>query len=199
MLTNLKKKRLVAILLATTIYNFSVAPALHQAQAAEESDATSTLISSSTMNIATMVAHAKELQIALESNTEPVATEQQPEIKRIKVSSAKRSVSAYNVGDPYQTDADACTTANGENACLALELGYSRCAANFVPFGTILNIEGYGECMVTDRMNTRYPTSVDIAMKKEDKAKAMQWGRRTVTVEIIKYQETVANSTIPTQ
>lgn len=99
-----------------------------------------------------------------------------------------RSISAYNVGDIYQTDGDPCTSANGENICLALELGYPRCAANFVPFGTILEIDGFGECMVTDRMNSRYPTAVDIAMKYEDKHDAIHFGRQRLTVNIIKYQ-----------
>ena len=198
LLTKLHKKRFAVILLATTIYNFSVSPVIHPAKAAGMLESIGTSISTSSPNMADLVAKAKELQLVITSD-ELAAAAAQKEIKRIVVSSSERSVSAYNVGDIYQTDADACTTANGEDACEALRQGYSRCAANFVPFGTTLNIEGYGECLVTDRMNARYTGSVDIAMNKEDRAKAMQWGRRTVTVEIIKYQETVANSTTATK
>ena len=107
---------------------------------------------------------------------------------RTVVSSITRTISAYNVGDIYQCAGNPCTSANGENICKALELGYKRCAANFVPFGTILEIEGYGECMVTDRMNSRYLNNVDIAMKYEEHTKALEFGRRSLTVNIIKYE-----------
>lgn len=110
---------------------------------------------------------------------------EEPKFKKIVVSSKIRRISAYNAGDVNQCDSDPCTAANGENICLALERGYKRCAANFVPFGTILEIEGYGECMVVDRMNSRYPNGVDIAMKYSDKAKALQFGRRSLNVKII--------------
>ncbi|MFA6460611.1 MAG: hypothetical protein WCV73_05230 [Patescibacteria group bacterium] len=97
-----------------------------------------------------------------------------------------KGVSAYNVGDVNQTDGDPCTSANGENICLALELGYKRCAANFVPFGTILEVSGFGQCMVTDRMNSRYQNHVDIAMKVSEKKDALKWGRRKVEVKLVK-------------
>jgi 3D (Asp-Asp-Asp) domain-containing protein len=97
-----------------------------------------------------------------------------------------KGISAYNVGDVNQTDGSPCTAANGENICLALELGYKRCAANFVPFGTILEVSGFGQCMVTDRMNSRYQNHVDIAFKATEKKEALQLGRRKLEVKIIK-------------
>jgi len=109
--------------------------------------------------------------------------------KKIVKSSRVRRISAYNAGDVNQCDGDPCTAANGENICEALERGYKRCAANFVPFGTILDIEGYGECMVVDRMNARFPDGVDIAMKYTEKAKALQFGRRSLNVKIISIVE----------
>ena len=111
----------------------------------------------------------------------PVAKE-----KTIIKSMGIKGISAYNVGDPYQTDASPCTAANGENICLALDLGYKRCAANFVPFGTILEVSGYGQCMVTDRMNSRYQNHVDIAFKATEKKEALQLGRRKLEVKIVK-------------
>lgn len=97
-----------------------------------------------------------------------------------------KGISAYNVGDINQTDGDPCTSANGENICLALELGYKRCAANFVPFGTILEVSGFGQCMVTDRMNSRYQNHVDIAFKVTEKKEALQLGRRKLEVKLVK-------------
>lgn len=101
-------------------------------------------------------------------------------------SESKRGVTAYNAGDIYQCSGDPCISANGENICDALAKGYRRCAANFVPFGTILEIEGYGQCMVTDRMNSRFPDRVDIAFKYEELQKAREWGYKYLNVKIMK-------------
>ena len=94
-------------------------------------------------------------------------------------------VSAYNVGDINQCSGDPCISANGENICLAINIGYKRCAANFVSFGTKLEIEGYGICVVTDRMNSRYKNRVDIAMSFKDLEKAKEFGVKNLKVSII--------------
>lgn len=96
-----------------------------------------------------------------------------------------RVVTAYNVGDPNQCDGNPCVAANGENICLALRLGYKRCAANFVPFGTTLEIEGYGRCLVTDRTHPKYGDRVDIAMPADQKVEALRFGRQTLTIKIL--------------
>ncbi|MFH0840753.1 MAG: hypothetical protein V1865_02110 [bacterium] len=101
-------------------------------------------------------------------------------------SESVRGITAYNVGDIYQCAGDPCISANGENICEALARGYRRCAANFVKFGTILEIEGYGQCMVTDRMNSRYPDRVDIAFKYEEQQEAHNWGYKRLNVKILK-------------
>ena len=96
------------------------------------------------------------------------------------VSASIREVTAYNVGDPKQNHGNPCISANGENICAALNLGFKRCAANFVPFGTQLYIANYGVCTVTDRMNRRYRNRVDIAMKVTEKDKALQFGLKSL-------------------
>ncbi len=95
-------------------------------------------------------------------------------------------VTAYNTGDINQCWGDPCLSANGENICIALEKGYKRCAANFVPLGTRLNVEGVGQCLVTDRMNERYHYRVDIAMKKDELKKAKKFGLKRLKIEILK-------------
>jgi len=95
-----------------------------------------------------------------------------------------REISAYNAGDPNQCDSSPCIAANGENVCTAIALGYKRCAANFVPFGTILDIEHYGECLVVDRMNRRFPNRVDIAMPADQKDRALQFGLQNLLVVV---------------
>jgi len=94
-------------------------------------------------------------------------------------------VTAYNVGDAVQNYGDPCQSANGENICAALDSGLKRCAANFVPFGTKLHIAGYGECTVTDRMNRRYNYRVDIAMKINEKRKAVRFGLKRLMITIL--------------
>lgn len=95
------------------------------------------------------------------------------------------SVTAYNAGDIYQTDSTPCISANGEDICKALDRGYKRCAANFVPFGTLLTIEDYGTCVVTDRMNSRYFYRVDIAMKYSEKQQAREWGHKVLKIDVL--------------
>jgi len=119
---------------------------------------------------------------------EPDMTIEYPDIiieyHLIPVKAEYRSVTAYNAGDPNQCDNSPCISANGENVCTAIALGYKRCAANFVPFGTILDIEGYGECLVVDRMNKRFPNRVDIAMPADWKSQALSWGEKNLLVVV---------------
>ena len=97
-----------------------------------------------------------------------------------------REVTAYNVGDSAQTLGDPCQSANGENICAALDSGFKRCAANFVPIGTKLHIDKIGVCTVTDRMNKRHRERVDIAMKKNEKARALRFGVKHLKVTIVR-------------
>ncbi|HKK53942.1 MAG TPA: hypothetical protein VJ926_00255 [Patescibacteria group bacterium] len=96
------------------------------------------------------------------------------------------AVTAYNTGDVNQCWGDPCISANGENICKALAMGYKRCAANFVPLGTRLNVEGFGQCVVTDRMNSRYHYRVDIAMKKDENKEAKEFGLKRLKIEVLK-------------
>ena len=96
-----------------------------------------------------------------------------------------RVVTAYNVGDPNQTDDTPCISANGEDICQALDNGERRCAANFVPLGSHLYVDKIGVCLVTDRMNKRYRNRVDIAMRKDEYRKARRFGRQKLHVKIL--------------
>ena len=110
--------------------------------------------------------------------------ERKKEIEEKNKNSTIREVSAYNVGDVYQCDDTPCISANNEDICLALELNKKRCAANFVPLGTTLVIDNYGECLVTDRMNSRFKNRVDIAMKYNEKERALKFGVQKLKVAI---------------
>lgn len=111
------------------------------------------------------------------------------QVKKTTIDSVKsetiRIVTAYNAGDPKQTDHTPCISANGENLCSALARGKKRCAANFVPLGTRLHVEKVGVCLVTDRTNKRYRNRVDIAMQKNEYQKAREFGRQKLNVKIL--------------
>jgi len=95
-----------------------------------------------------------------------------------------REVTAYNVGRRRQTGDSPCIGATGQNLCLLVAQGLKICAANFVAPETILNIEGYGECVVLDRMHRRFAHRVDIAMRKDEVGKALEFGIQRRQVEV---------------
>lgn len=99
-----------------------------------------------------------------------------------------REVTAYNAGDPNQTDSSPCISANGEDICKDIDNGERICAANFVPFGTILHIENFGDCIVKDRLNSRYKNRVDIAMAKDEHQRAKEFGLQNLNVRILERQ-----------
>jgi len=107
-----------------------------------------------------------------------------PQVKIQKTNTTIREVTMYNAGDPNQTDNSPCISANGEDICEAIAQGYKRCAANFVPLGTNLIIQNYGECKVTDRMNSRYQNRVDIAVGQDEYQRAIKFGLQNLQVTI---------------
>ena len=95
-----------------------------------------------------------------------------------------REVTAYNVGRRGQSDDKPCIGATGQNLCRLVAKGLKVCAANFVDPETVLTIEGYGECVVLDRMNRRFSHRVDIAMGKHEVDKALEFGIQQRYVEV---------------
>jgi len=109
------------------------------------------------------------------------------EIGRIgkKIAGIVREVTAYNVGVREQTSETPCIGASGKNLCELVERNVKVCAANFVPLGTTLRIEGYGVCVVLDRMHRRFSHRVDIAMRENEIDEARQFGLRKRVVEAV--------------
>ena len=118
----------------------------------------------------------------------PASINKRPEVKAYEVTKEYYAVTtAYNAGDPAQCDSTPCITANGENVCTALALGHKRCAVNNLPFGTRLKVEGYGECIVTDRMNSRYQNGeVDVAFPADQYDEAIKFGGHKRLIQILK-------------
>jgi len=122
-----------------------------------------------------------ELKNLIKRQTELIENE----LERQKNDLGIKEITAYNVGDINQTDDSPCISASGENIWLALEKGYKRCATNSLPFGTLIEIENYGICMITDRTNKRYTDRIDIAMKKNEYQRAINFGIQKLNVIII--------------
>jgi 3D (Asp-Asp-Asp) domain-containing protein len=101
-----------------------------------------------------------------------------------RIAGIVREVTAYNVGVREQTSDTPCIGAGGHDLCRLTER-IKVCAANFVPLGTILEIEKVGECVVLDRMHRRFPHRVDIAMRDHETREAREFGlqRRVVQVK----------------
>lgn len=97
-----------------------------------------------------------------------------------------REVTAYNAGDPNQTDDTPCIGAYGDDICAMLERGEQVCASNAYPKGTRLYIQNFGECVVLDRMNARYQNRIDIAMKLSEKTRAINFGTQNLGVAVVK-------------
>jgi 3D (Asp-Asp-Asp) domain-containing protein len=95
-----------------------------------------------------------------------------------------REVTAYNVGRRRQTSDEPCIGATGQNLCRLVAQGLKICAANFVDPETILHIEGFGECVVLDRVNRRFAHRVDIAMRKDEVGRALEFGVQRRYVEV---------------
>ncbi len=92
------------------------------------------------------------------------------------------AVTAYN-SVPGQTDATPCIGAQGTDICALLEAGLDTCAANFVPLGTMLEVEGLGTCEVRDRMNARYHYRVDWYMGMDIQG-AKSWGVKYLDIGV---------------
>lgn len=81
---------------------------------------------------------------------------------------------------PDQTDSTPFITANGSH------VHDGTLAANFLPFGTKVRIPDYfGDkiFVVEDRMAQRFSTRIDIWYP--DRATAMDWGLRTVKIQVV--------------
>jgi 3D (Asp-Asp-Asp) domain-containing protein len=80
-----------------------------------------------------------------------------------------------------ETDASPFITANGTDL---RNINYNACASNAFSFGTKLQIEGLGDCVVVDRMNKRYSNSVDWYAG-TDLDRAIKFGRQKLLVKIL--------------
>jgi len=91
------------------------------------------------------------------------------------------SMSAYT-SRAEETDSSPCISADGTNICK-----YDGCvvASNDYPFDTVLVVEGFGECVVKDRMSSRYTGTGNMDMYfGYDLEGALQFGRQNLKIKI---------------
>lgn len=106
-------------------------------------------------------------------------------IKVVEKPGVIMTITAYNAGDPQQTDDRPCESATGDDICELLRQGINTCALNSVPLRSIIKVKGLGECIVLDRTSSKYKNRVDWAMKLEEKDRAIKFGRQNLEVSII--------------
>ncbi len=108
----------------------------------------------------------------------------EPDGKGVSPQPRYREVTAYNVGDPSQTDASPCIGATGQDLCALIAQGRKIVATNELPFGSKVEINGE-VYEVLDRMNSRYQHRYDIAMPVDQKTNAIKWGLKILDVRPI--------------
>jgi 3D (Asp-Asp-Asp) domain-containing protein len=96
----------------------------------------------------------------------------------------KYTITAYN-SVPWQTDSTPCISADGSDICKLREQGELSCAAS-LPFGTKINVPGFGVCTVRDRLAAKYSYRIDLYFGGADQIQAAkEWGKRQVVVEVL--------------
>lgn len=105
------------------------------------------------------------------------------EEKTVEANGTIMGISAYNLVES-QCDSSPTIGAFGDNLEELMNSGTQVCASNTFPRGTVLYIQGFGECVVYDRMNIKYRNHVDICMGK-DIEQALNFGRRRLKVSVI--------------
>lgn len=94
---------------------------------------------------------------------------------------------AYNVGNPNQTDDTPCIGAANVDLCELVDKGHCVLAANAYPLGTTLYVyELETECTVLDRTAQKYHNRIDLAFPKDKYNEAIEFGKQTLWVKVIK-------------
>lgn len=109
--------------------------------------------------------------------------EEVEEVKEVKGKGQVMEISAYNLVEE-QCDNSPLIGAFGDNLMELMDQGIQVCASNAFSKGTRLQIQGFGKCVVMDRMNSKYKNHVDICMGMNIE-QALSFGRRNLKVSVI--------------
>ena len=178
-LNNISKKLTVILIAIVTVTSVKI----------QSASAMSLLPSAPMFSTATQIAYdaIQEYGFTIPKDEETEATDQTTEqtTKKYDVQYTRIAVvTAYN-SVPWQTDATPCISADGSDICKLKQQGEESCAAA-LPFGTKVNIPGFGVCIVRDRLAPKYAYRIDIYMGGADQIQtAKKWGKRKLMVEVL--------------
>jgi 3D (Asp-Asp-Asp) domain-containing protein len=102
----------------------------------------------------------------------------QPQIKGIEWQA--RECTAYN-SVPEQTDDSPCIASDGSDICRRRQKGECIIATNEFENGTLVLIEGIGQCTVADKTNRRYQHRIDVFMG-DDVTGAKNFGSKILNI-----------------
>lgn len=101
----------------------------------------------------------------------------------------KTTFTAYTLSED-ETDNEPCIGASNNNLCELkpiLEKDNVRiCASRDLPLDTLIYIEGFGECLILDRMNKRFLGTGRIDILMDTKTDAFNFGVRQLNYVIVK-------------
>jgi 3D (Asp-Asp-Asp) domain-containing protein len=149
---SLGKKILLTLVMLTIIVGFtrgSLQVGAPEAMAEET-------VSTDTMDLSPCLKLAKgQYFCGDDAGTDSKLVELYNENVKLKSRTKKATISFYT-SEARQTDASPEIAANGKNIWTLYKQGIKTCASNDYKLGTKLTIEGLGDCIVNDRMNSRY-------------------------------------------
>ncbi len=86
-----------------------------------------------------------------------------------------------------ETDGTPCIAASGADVCRLERKGDHSCAANFLKFGTVVYVPGFGECTVRDRLAVRFRRRIDLGFGVAERLKAAKtWGFKRLDIQVIR-------------
>ena len=88
----------------------------------------------------------------------------------------KTTFTAYTLSVD-ETDENPCIGAGNNNLC-ELKKEMRICASRDLPLDTVIYIDGFGECVIKDRLNKRYKGTNRVDILMETKQEAIQFGKR---------------------
>ena len=96
----------------------------------------------------------------------------------------KTTFTAYTLS-VEETDQSPCIGSNNNNLC-ELRKEMNICASRDLPLDTLIYIQGYGECVIKDRLNIRYKGSNRVDILMDNKEEALKFGVRKLNYVIVK-------------
>ena len=170
-----KKKKAILLMFLVMVDIFVLNDVIEKAQAM---DIKTTIVAE---RVAESVSTQVEAKTEDNSNgIEEQQTSYEVASQAVREWNGQAEVSAYT-SRTEETDGSPCISADNTNIC-----EYKGCviASNDYPLGSKIELEGVGECIVKDRMNSRYTGTgnMDLYMGM-DLEKALAFGRKKVNIK----------------